>query len=37
VEIEELRESEMNNFDKDYEGFIAPTPQETAEITAAFK
>jgi len=37
VEIEELRESEMLNFDKDYEGFITPTPQEAAEIIAAYK
>ena len=28
VEIEEVEQDKLLNFDKDYEGFISPTPEE---------
>ena len=38
LEVEEVAEDQiLNNFDRDYEGFISPTPQEALEIVAAFK
>jgi hypothetical protein len=37
LEIEELKDSEILNFDRDYEGFISPTNEEAAEVITAWK
>jgi len=38
LEVEEVGEDQiMNTFDKDYEGFISPSPPETQELISAFK
>ncbi|MCB0368405.1 MAG: hypothetical protein KDD45_02940 [Bdellovibrionales bacterium] len=38
LEVEEVAEDQIiNTFDKDYEGFISPSPQEAQELVAAFK
>lgn len=38
LEVEELQDQQLiNNFEKDYEGFIQPTPEEAQQIISAFK
>lgn len=38
LDVEELQDQQLlNNFEKDYEGFITPTPEETQQIITAFK
>lgn len=37
LEIEEVRESEFFNYDKDFQEFITPTPEEAQQLVSAFK
>jgi hypothetical protein len=37
LEVEEVKDSEFFNYDKDFQEFIAPTPEEAQQVVAAFK
>ncbi len=37
LEVEEVKDSEFFNYDKDFQEFITPTPEEAQQLVTAFK